>query len=68
MESRTRTFVKTLIYRVWVIFTTIMLFVLTGKSFDEAIVPTIIINCVWMCSYYLYERLWAHIDWGREKI
>jgi hypothetical protein len=32
----------------------------------NALVPTIIINCVWMTSYYLYDRLWAHVSWGRK--
>lgn len=66
METRTRTLVKTLIYRCWVLLSTYTLLVATGQNLDEAIVPTIIINCVWMTSYYCYERLWTRIQWGRE--
>jgi len=66
METRTRTLVKTLVYRCWVLFSTYILLVMTGKSLSEALVPTILVNCVWMVSYYLYDRLWAHIKWGRQ--
>ena len=32
----------------------------------QALVPTIIINCVWMTSYYFYERIWIRIEWGKK--
>ena len=64
-ETRTRTLVKTLIYRCWVILSTYIMLLVTGQGMTEALVPTIIINSVWMTSYYLYDRLWAHIKWGR---
>lgn len=64
-ETRTRTLVKTVIYRLWVIASTYVMLLVTGQSLTQALVPTIIINCVWMTSYYLYDRLWSRIDWGR---
>jgi uncharacterized membrane protein len=65
METRTRTLVKTVIYRIWVIVSTYTMLLVTGASLTQALVPTIIINCVWMTSYYLYDRLWSGITWGR---
>ena len=65
METQRRTIVKTLIYRCWVLLSTYTLLVLTGQSLDTALIPTIVINCVWMISYYCYERLWTRIQWGR---
>lgn len=65
METQRRTIVKTLIYRCWVLYSTYMLLVLTGQSLDSALIPTIVINCVWMTSYYCYERLWTRIQWGK---
>jgi hypothetical protein len=58
--------VKTIIYRIWVIFSTYVMLLVTGQSLTQALVPTIIINFVWMTSYYLYDRLWANIKWGRD--
>jgi len=43
-----------------------VMLLVTGQSLTQALVPTIIINCVWMTSYYLYDRLWARIKWGRK--
>jgi len=66
METRTRTLVKTVIYRIWVLLSTYVMLLVTGQSMADAIIPTIIINCVWMTSYYLYDRIWSHIQWGRK--
>jgi uncharacterized membrane protein len=66
METRTRTLVKTVVYRLWVLCSTYAMLLITGQSLTDALWPTIIINTVWMTSYYLYDRLWAHIAWGRK--
>lgn len=63
-ETRKRSLVKTVIYRIWVLCSTYAMLLITGQSLDQAIIPTLVINCVWMTSYYLYDRLWAHISWG----
>jgi uncharacterized membrane protein len=65
-DSHRRTLVKTVIYRGWVIISTYVMLLLTGQSWDQAIVPTVIMNMVWMTSYYLYERIWNKIEWGRH--
>jgi uncharacterized membrane protein len=64
-ETRTRSLVKTVIYRVWVLITTYTMLIATGASLESALVPTLIINAVWMTSFYFYDRIWAHITWGR---
>ena len=65
-ETRTRTLVKTVVYRLWVLCSTYAMLLITGQSLTNALWPTIIINGVWMTSYYLYDRLWAGIAWGRK--
>jgi len=62
--TRTRTLVKTIIYRCWVIISTYIMLLITGQDYDTAILPAIIINMVWTTSYYLYDRLWLKIKWG----
>jgi len=64
-ETPTRSLVKTIIYRIWVLCTTYIMLLVTGQSLASALVPTLIINAVWMTSFYLYDRLWARISWGR---
>ena len=64
IATRKRTLVKTLIYRCWVIVSTWAMLVITGQGYDTAILPAVVINFVWTCSYYLYDRLWLRIKWG----
>jgi uncharacterized membrane protein len=64
-ETRTRSLVKTVIYRVWVLITTYIMLLVTGQSLESALIPTLIINAVWMTSFYIYDRIWARIQWGR---
>ena len=63
-----RTLVKTLIYRVWVILTSYLVIVLTGQTWTQALLPTIILNVLWSISYYNYDRLWQRIKWGIEPV
>jgi uncharacterized membrane protein len=65
-DTKKRTLVKTLIYRCWVILSTYVMLLITGQSTTQAILPAIIINLIWTCSYYVYDRIWAHIEWGRK--
>ena len=67
-ESRTRSLVKTVIYRVWVLITTYIMLLITGESLESALVPTLVINAIWMTSFYLYDRIWARIRWGRSDL
>jgi uncharacterized membrane protein len=64
-ETRWRSIVKTVIYRIWVLATTYAMLLITGQTVESALIPTVIINAVWMTSFYFYDRLWARISWGR---
>jgi uncharacterized membrane protein len=64
-ETPARSFVKTAIYRVWVLITTYVMLLSTGQSLESALIPTLMINLVWMTSFYVYDRIWARISWGR---
>lgn len=65
-ETRTRSLVKTVIYRIWVLVTTYVMLLVTGQSLESALVPTLVINVIWMTSFYVYDRIWARISWGRR--
>lgn len=41
--------------------------VITGQAYMDAVLPAIVMNIIWTCSYYLYDRLWMHIQWGVKK-
>jgi hypothetical protein len=66
MDTKRRTLVKAVIYRIWILTTTYIMFLVTGKSFSDAFLPTIAINSFWMIGYILYERIWQKIKWGKH--
>jgi len=65
--TRKRSFVKALIYRVWIFTCTFIMLLLTGHGLKDAIWTTIGFNFVLTFTYYSYDRLWQHIKWGIEK-
>ena len=62
--TKKRTLVKTLVYRIWVILSSYIVIVLTGQTWAQALIPTIILNILWSISYYCYDRLWQKTKWG----
>jgi uncharacterized membrane protein len=62
--TKKRTLVKTLVYRIWVILSSYIVIVLTGQTWAQALIPTIILNILWSISYYTYDRLWQKTKWG----
>jgi len=49
----------------FVILTTYIMLLLTGQDMEQAIIPTIIINLLWTVTYFINERIWNKIDWGK---
>jgi hypothetical protein len=65
MDTKKRTLVKAIIYRIWILTTTYIMFIISGKSFFDAVLPTLGINFFWMIGYIIYERIWQNIKWGK---
>ena len=57
METKTRSVVKAI---TWRIIATLIAYIWVGLE------AAIIINIIQTIDYYLHERGWAHIKWGRE--
>jgi uncharacterized membrane protein len=67
METRLRSLVKTLIYRAVAIITIATLtWYFTGNAYTVTLV-VIIYNAVVWSFYYIHERIWDSIQWGRIK-
>ena len=66
-ETKTRTIVKALIYRLWIIITIWIMLVLMGEEADEALGVSVITNIGWTIVYYYYDRIWLKIKWGMEE-
>jgi uncharacterized membrane protein len=65
METRTRSFLKTIIYRVAAVITiTTLTWIYTGDLYTVTQVA-IAYNIIVWSFYYIHERIWARIKWGR---
>lgn len=65
-ETHARSIVKSLVWRVIAsIITLVVLYILTGKAI-QSLEATGAAALVSMVAYYLHERMWNAIQWGRE--
>ena len=65
--TKKRTFVKTAIYRVWILITSYIFLSIVGKSWSDSILPTLTLNFLYSIGYYTYDRIWQNIKWGIKK-
>jgi uncharacterized membrane protein len=65
-DSRTRSLAKTVVYRVVAIALLALVgYVYTGNA-GEATTISILFNAAGALAYYVIERLWESVEWGRE--
>ena len=64
-ESRVRSFVKSLTYRIASIAGTGILTWVITRDVTETITLTVIIQVFLGVLYYSFERIWNRINWGR---
>ena len=67
MEQPKRTLAKTLIWRVIALATTIVVVYLYSGDAKESLVVGFVANAFKMLFYYVHERVWNRIDFGRIK-
>jgi uncharacterized membrane protein len=66
-ETRKRSVVKSISWRVICIVVSILTsFVLTGK-WDIAVAIGTVYNAITMILYYFHERTWNRVKWGHEE-
>lgn len=62
--SRKRAVVKTLCYRLLMVSITVVIaFLIVGDGW-EALHIGLVTNVLKSGTYYAYERLWSHVEWG----
>lgn len=67
MESHKRTIIKTVVFRIFgVIITFVITYLLTNKVVESGEIA-IITNIALMIAYYIHERIWDKVDYGRSK-
>ncbi|MFQ6020623.1 MAG: DUF2061 domain-containing protein [Candidatus Aenigmatarchaeota archaeon] len=67
IETRKRSLVKTVVWRIICIIASIIVpYFLTG-SLEISIKIGIVYNVIVMVLYYFHERIWDRTSWGRVK-
>jgi uncharacterized membrane protein len=66
-ETRTRSIVKALVYRSLIVVSIFIITYLETGQLTDAISITGITTITGTIIYYLHERVWSSISWGREK-
>jgi uncharacterized membrane protein len=65
METAVRSLVKTVIYRIVITVLTAVVFILLGADTENAIGESVVINIFYAVCYYINERIWNKIKWGK---
>ncbi|MDI6806336.1 MAG: DUF2061 domain-containing protein [Candidatus Aenigmarchaeota archaeon] len=65
-ESRLRSLLKSVIYRILSIIGTAVIIWVVTRNIEQMISLTIYIQIFLIVLYYLHERVWNKISWGRK--
>ena len=65
-ESKKRSIIKTIIWRIVCVFLTLVISYIFTHSISQSLGITIVGNIASMILYFIHERLWAKINWGYE--
>lgn len=66
METRTRSLIKTVIWRAIATLLTLGVVYFYTRQFDSSLKITLSGALLSMAAYYLHERVWSAIAWGRK--
>ncbi len=64
-ETHLRTFIKTISYRIVIIVSIFTITYITTGEFADALVITSITAVTGTIIYYIHERVWNNIHWGK---
>jgi uncharacterized membrane protein len=67
VESWKRSLVKTITYRIAIVILDFSVVFLFTHRYDVAVGFVIISNLYTSAGYYLHERIWDRIKWGKVK-
>jgi uncharacterized membrane protein len=64
--KKSRSFAKSLTWRVVALLTTFITLYALSKDISMATLATLITNSVNFVAYYYHERVWNAVSWGKE--
>lgn len=65
-ESKTRTIVKTIIWRIIATLNSFFVLLYLNDSNKDNLYKAIFMNVTGFFVYYFYERIWNFIKWGKK--
>ena len=68
MDSRKRSLIKSITWRIICIVVSITTAYLLTRQIDLSIAIGTIYNVTTMILYYFHERLWNKLKWGKQKL
>jgi uncharacterized membrane protein len=66
-ESKSRSLTKTIVYRITNIVADLVIVYALTRRVDVTVGVTIFTNMASTILYYLHERVWNRISWGKGK-
>ncbi|MEW5692936.1 MAG: DUF2061 domain-containing protein [Candidatus Hydrogenedentota bacterium] len=67
MDTKLRSMVKSIVWRVIGIIILAVIAYATTSSIKEMTIITLLFHSIRVILYYIHERVWEHINWGRLK-
>jgi uncharacterized membrane protein len=67
MDTFQRSLTKTVVWRIIATLVTLVVTYLFTGELTQATTITLVIACLLMVGYYLNERVWDKIEWGRKQ-
>jgi uncharacterized membrane protein len=67
MESKARTLVKTISFRIIIVIISTMVFWNATQNVSQTTLSSIIFNVAATAAYYIHERIWVRIKWDPMK-
>ena len=64
LQSNTRIFIKTIIFRLIALAITFSITYLYTKNYRSSLKVSIFIEFIQLISYFIYENIWNKIQWG----
>jgi hypothetical protein len=65
-ESKTRSIVKTIIWRIIATLNSYFVLIYLNNSNKENLYKAVFMNITGFFIYYFYERIWNFIKWGKS--
>lgn len=66
-ETKERSVVKSVTFRILVIISDLVVIYILTRKITDTIAITIFTNVASTVFYFLHERLWNNITWGRQR-